>query len=204
MKESSILTSAGCTQSRNYKRKTLDCPSQSVYISLQPSPTSSHTEHKLRRLSGLSEGSDALYDMINNDRGVYLHGVWEHIIPPVNTDDIVGKWFACIYDSKKSRKSGIQLIFGHLISHEVINKDIKINIDCCKPYSQNTNNNLIEEIPKGPNGTPADVWLFNIFNIIAGLLEAKYEGNNKWDIKNIRSVVDVFMNAKNINRAQFM
>ena len=30
---------------------------------------------------------------------------------------------------------------------------------------------------------------------IAGPLEAKYEGNNKWDIKNIRSVVDVFMNA---------
>ena len=108
----------------------------------------------------------------------------------------------CLYDSKKSRKSGIQLIFGRLISREVINKDIKINIDCCKPYSQNTNNNLIEEIPKGPNWTPADVWLFNIFDVIAGPLEAKYEGN-KWDIKNIRSVA-VFMNAKNINRAQFM
>ena len=32
---------------------------------------------------------------------VYLHGVWENILPPVNTDDIVGKWFAYIYDSKK-------------------------------------------------------------------------------------------------------
>ena len=53
----------------------------------------------------------------------------EHILPPVNTDDIVGKWFACIYECKKSRKSGIQLIFGRLISREVINKDIKINID---------------------------------------------------------------------------
>ena len=104
--------------------------------------------------------------MINNDIGVYLHGVWEHILPPVNTDDIVGKWFVCIYGSKKSRKSGIQLIFGRLISREVINKDIKINIDCCKPYSQNTNNNSIEEIPKGTNGRPADVWLFNIFDII--------------------------------------
>ena len=46
-------------------------------------------------------------------------------------------------------------------------------------------------------------WL-TFFDIIAGPLEAKYEGNNKWDFKNIRSVVDVFMNAKNINRAQFM
>ena len=54
----SILTTAGCTQSRRNKRKTLDCPSQSVYISLQPSPTSPHTEHRLRRLRGLSEDSD--------------------------------------------------------------------------------------------------------------------------------------------------
>ena len=158
MKESSehsvsILTSVGCTQ------KTFDCPSQSVYISLQPSPTSPHTEHKLRRLRGLSEDSvdDTLFDMINDDIGVYFHGVWENILPPVNTDDIVGKWFACIYDSKKFRKSGSQLIFGCLINREMINKDRKINIDCCKHYSLNTTNDLIEEIPKRPNGTPGDV-----------------------------------------------
>ena len=82
----------------------------------------------------------------------------------------------------------------------MINKDIKVNIDCCKHYSQNRNNDLIEEIPKRPNGTPGDVWLF----IIVDSLEAKYEGNNKWDIKNIRSVLDVFTKAKDINRAQFM
>ena len=46
----SILTSAECTN----KRKPLDCPSKSVYISLQPAPTSPHAEHKLRRLRGLS------------------------------------------------------------------------------------------------------------------------------------------------------
>ena len=42
--------------------------------------------------------------MINDDIGVYLHGVWENILPPVNTDDIAGKCFACIYDSKKNPK----------------------------------------------------------------------------------------------------
>ena len=86
----------------------------------------------------------------------------------------------------------------------MINKDIKVNIGCCKPYSQNTNNYLFEEILKRQNGTPGDVWLFNMFDIIAGPLEAKYEGNNIWGIKNIRSVPDVFTKAKDINRAQFM
>ena len=42
-----------------------------------------------------------------------------------------------------------------------------------------------------------------MFDIIAGPFEAKSEGNNKWDIKNIRSVLDV-MEAKDVNMAQFM
>ena len=83
MKESSehsVLISAGCTQSRKNKWKTF-FPSQSVYISLQPSLTSPHTEHKLRRLRGFlvrTQDDDNLFDMINDEK-VYIYMVFGKI-----------------------------------------------------------------------------------------------------------------------------
>ena len=68
----------------------------------------------------------------------------------------------------------------------------KWQVDCCKPYNIVLNEKIIEEVPKLSDGSPGDLWLFDVHEIISLVPNVSYNGRGKWNIGDIENIIDLF------------
>ena len=107
---------------------------------------------------------------------LYMRDVWEKINPPVIEKDRCGKWFYVIYGVKVLRKP--RLFIGKLTRRVLWDAECptsEIELDCLKPPVK-TNETELEEVP---DHLEYDIGVFSAYNIIAGPLNARFNGNKK-------------------------
>lgn len=118
---------------------------------------------------------------------------WYSLSPPTQEKDIVGKWFAGIWATKKSKK----LCIGRLMKRFLDDEDGKvtaIELSCLKPRVGLTT--IMEETP---SHLP-DIAIFKVEDIIDGPIRALPLKGKKWDIQDYDSIFSYFQEVSKLDR----
>jgi len=123
-----------------------------------------------------------------------LKEFWKSISPPIAEADVVQKWYAVIYTTK--RKS--YLYIGKALNRFLVDENgpvESLNIDCCLIPSVG-NTDVLDLLP--PN-QPCDVSSFPLANIIQRVSVEPLRGR-KWKVHNYNKVKSFYDNVVNIDR----
>ena len=142
-----------------------------------------------------SEEGTGESDEEEEDERMSMERCWECINPPIPESDIVGKWFACIYKSKKCANLFIGKATKRFLSDDINGYTCALEIDCLRQKFGVTDNIFQEYDVAG-----ADVEIFPIQNIIYGPLKAKFLGARKWDFGQYHEIRKLFEKVKKMDR----
>ena len=124
-----------------------------------------------------------------------LKAFWSNISPPTTQDQIVGKWYAAIYE-EKNRKS---MCIGRATQRFLTEKDgtvTHLELDCLKP--QVGNGNMLESYPDGQS----DVWMFELKDVFGGKLACTIPTcKRRWIFPDINKARAYFNQIQDVDRA---
>ena len=134
-----------------------------------------------------SESEDELCHPVLNAKAK-LQATWKRLNPPVKENQILGKWYAIIYASKRSSMLFVAKVLRRFL-HDENSQTQSLEIKCLKPKvgSGTTLEDTPDHLP--------DISLFALSDVIAGPLEVvPLKGSAKFDVPNMR----VLSNIKNL------
>ena len=89
-----------------------------------------------------------LLDHVNGDASKTLLETWCHLSPPIKESEIMGKWFAGIYETKRSKSLCIGQFMKQFLKDE--NGDVDaIEMRCLKPKVGLST--VMEDTPRSPS-----------------------------------------------------
>lgn len=133
----------------------------------------------------------------NGDASKKLLETWCCLSPPIKESEIVGKWFAGIYESGRSRRLCIGQILKRFLKDE--NGDVDaIEMRCLKPKV-----GLSTIMEDTPDHLP-DIGIFKIHDVIGGPLEVLPLRGKKWDVPNYERIAALFREVSGLNREHVM
>ena len=110
-----------------------------------------------------------------NNATKYMNSVWRSLNPPIKEEEIVGKWYACVYGEKKKQTLYIAKINMRYL-FDVDGPTTDLFMSCLKPGVGSTT--ILEESPEDLT----DEGKFPIYNVIAGPLNVLPIKGRKWEI----------------------
>ena len=121
-----------------------------------------------------------------------LVSLWGGLSLPTNKENLIQKWFGCIYEKfskpKHSKKQNIYIgkILRMLLSDENGNP-YAVEVESLKLKAGS--GTILESVPEhlGRN-----ISIFPLYNIIAGPLEVLPMKSNEWNVTNYENVKEVF------------
>ena len=118
---------------------------------------------------------------------------WEFLNPPTNESEVIGKWFACIYNTKR----GPNLFVGKALNHFLYNEnDHAAGLELsCLQQELGTTDNIIREHTVGE-----DIGTFAVHNTICGPLKGVFLGGDKWEFPQYAEVRTIFERVRKVNR----
>ena len=130
-----------------------------------------------------------------------MEKTWSYLNPPTKECDVVGKWFACIYDTKR----GPNLFIGKALTRFLYDENghaAGVEIDCLQQKLGTVDSILRETKNVTQNGrtTGEDVDTFAAHNVICGPLKAEFLGGNKWEFPQYPLIRTLFERVKKMNR----
>uniref|UniRef100_A0A7M5XKL4 Uncharacterized protein n=1 Tax=Clytia hemisphaerica TaxID=252671 RepID=A0A7M5XKL4_9CNID len=140
-------------------------------------------------------------DKENNDPEeqaiVDMQKVWNTIKPPVKEADIIGKWYAVCFQTKRKTSLFVGKICKRFLTEEDGDVD-KVEIRCLKAkIGQGT---TLEDTPQHL----PDIGLFKMEDIIAGPLKATPMKGNKFYVPEYPSVKERFAIVSKLNRNTYL
>lgn len=123
-----------------------------------------------------------------------LNRVWSSINWPVEEDEIVGRWFAVIYNGKRTKTLYIAKANRRFLEDENGSID-KLLMTCLKPKVGLET--LLEDTPKH---LPPDQDMFDPWDIIYGPMMAVNHGTDKFEVPKYEEAKKFFHSVKNIDR----
>ena len=118
---------------------------------------------------------------------------WRHLSPPTQESEILGMWYAGIWENKKTKK----LCIGRLLKRFLHDKDgdvHTIELSCLKPKV-----GLGTIMEETPDHLP-DIALFNLEDIIAGPITALPLKSKKWDICEYHQIALIYEEVCKMDR----
>ena len=148
-----------------------------------------------------SEDDDAIEDDDDDDTMEYedlgpkrmLKKTWESLSPPNKEEDLVGKWYGVIYESKRCSMLFVGKILRRFLHDEEGPVD-SVEIRCMKPKIGS--GTILEDTP----AHCPDVSTFQLTDVIFGPLNVVPLKGNKFDVPEYEKVVEHFNIVKNIER----
>lgn len=148
----------------------------------------------------MSDDSDAINEPTNDEflgdksASEKMVSTWKKLSPPVIEKDIIGKWFAGIYETKKVNYLCIGRLLKRFLDDE--NGDVNsVEMRCLKPKIAGSGT-VMEDTP---DHLP-DIGIFKIYNIIDGPLKVTPLRGKKWDIPNYEKINHFFQEASTLDR----
>ena len=142
-----------------------------------------------------------------------IRKTWNSLSPKVtNEEDLIGKFYAIIYESKKKQKLYVGRIVRRFLDDEGGNVD-KLEILCLKPKVGS--GTVLEDIPQNQRGvlepsssTKNDVVRYtdivSLVNIIAGPLEVEALKGNKFNVPAYEEVRELFDTVAGLDRSVWL
>ena len=125
-----------------------------------------------------------------------LNKVWSSISWPVEENEILGKWFAVIYNGKRTKTLYIAKVNRRFLEDENGSID-KVLLTCLKPkVGLGT---LLEDTPKH---LPPDQGMFDPWDIIYGPMIAVAHGTDKFNVPKYEEAKKFFDSVKNMDRKE--
>ena len=123
-----------------------------------------------------------------------MEGYWRRLNPPIAEEDVIGKWYACIFMHNKSAG----LYIGRL-KRRFLNDQggfvLALELDCLERKLGVTDNILWEAKTK-------DVDVFPVKDVICGPVDMKPLKGGRWECQSYETVVKIFEEVKRFNREQ--
>ena len=130
---------------------------------------------------------------VNVDVSKKLHETWCRLSPPIKESEIVGKWFAGIYETKRSRRLCLGQLMKRFLKDE--NGDVDtIEMRCLKPRV-----GLSTVMEDTPDHLP-DIGIFKIQDVIDGPLEVLPLRVKKWDVPHYERIAAHFREVSDLDR----
>ena len=147
------------------------------------------------------ENISQLNQPLNERQGlIHLRNVWRELNTPVSEKELQGRFFGAIYYADIHKKKKLKLIVGKLLRRYLADVDgptVSVDLDCLE---------LAIGSPKILSDSPThlgkDIDTFDVFNIIAGPLEASFWGGNKWNVPAYPAVVGTFKVVVKLQREE--
>ena len=147
------------------------------------------------------ENISPLNPPLNERQGlIHLRNVWSELNSPVSEKELQGRFFGAIYYADMHKKKKPKLFVGKLLRRYLADVDgptVSVDLDCLE---------LAIGSPKILSEPPAhlgkDIGTFDVFNIIAGPLEASFRGGNKWNVPAYPAVVETFKVVLKLQREE--
>ena len=129
---------------------------------------------------------------------LYLKDIWEHVNPPNREVDLQGKFFGVVWEWEDGKKTSF--LVGQVkrrFLHDVDGSVLSLEIDCLKP-ALSTATELFEY----PDHDKKDVYKFDIWDVVAGPLEAEFKSSRKWSIPTYPLAVQAYEKVLKLNRKE--
>ena len=126
----------------------------------------------------------------------YLKGVWHELNPPTSEGDLVGRFYAAIYNDTRSKRP--LLYIGRVkrrFLRDAGGPATEITLDCLS-LAVATDTVLKEP----PSHLPRDIGEFHVANIIAGPVDATLLNSGKWSIPSYPDIAKFFSLASKLDR----
>ena len=151
-----------------------------------------------------SEEEDALGkidDDVNEDADLEpeykLKLTWESLSPPNKEEDLIGKWYGVIYESKRSSMLFVGKILRRFL-HDAEGPVDSIEIRCLKPKTGS--GTILDDTP---SHSP-DISTFQLTDVIYGPLNVVPVKGNKFDVLEYEDLVEHFNVVKIIQRSDII
>ena len=112
--------------------------------------------------------------------------------PPNKEEDIVEKWYACIYETKN--KNHLYKAVRRYMD-DIDGPATGLEIECLKPYVGT--GNILESVPEH---LERDFNIFHIFNVIDGPLDVVPLKDGKWEITSYQYLKEKFQECQYLDR----
>ena len=134
---------------------------------------------------------------IQNAATEKLQRTWSSLNPPVQEREVVGKWYAGIYEGKKGKK----LCIGRLARRFLEDKDGEVDgieMRCLKPKV-----GLGTVMEDTPDHLP-DIGIFKMYDITDGPLDIVPLKGNKWDVPDYDVIYEHFKEVSALDRRDLL
>ena len=132
--------------------------------------------------------------MESEDEDDRLVSFWKSLNPPKKEEELVQKWYGCIYRSKKKD----HLYVGKAVRHFLSDNNgvvTGLEVECLKPHVGT--DNILESVP---DHLGHDVDIFEVHNIIDGPLDVIHLKSGKWEIPSYQNLKERFARCIKIDR----
>ena len=120
---------------------------------------------------------------------------WKSINPPVKEDDIVGKWYGVIYETKRSSRLFVAKVVRRFLSDHSGPAE-SLEMRCLKPRVGSET--ILEDTP----AHLADLSVFSIQDIICGPLNVMPLKGAKFDVPDLNDLVEHYKLVAKLNRQE--
>ena len=166
-----------------------------VYNAVYSSSSESEEENTLESEETDETDGSMGADGCGSDVTDQLKAFWSNISPPTTQDQIVGKWYAAVYEENKKKA----MCVGRAKQRFLNEKDgtvTHLELDCLKP--QVGNGCTLESYPDGQS----DVWMFELKDVFGGPLACTIPTcKHQWIFPDINKAKAYFDQIKDVDRA---
>lgn len=151
-------------------------------------------EEKVEESETCTESSDESCTG-ENESDVTQVACWEALKPPTTEKELIGKFFACIYPTKKGPNLYVGRLTRRFLSNDEDGYPCALEIDCLQQKY-----GVTDCIFKEYDIAGADVEVFPIHNIVCGPLKCSFLGSKKWNFPQYKEFRQLFEKVKKDDR----
>ena len=144
----------------------------------------------------MEESSEEDEDDEDGDEMALL-SLWKWLSPPTEEEEIVGKWFALVYESKKKSYVYVGKALKRFLQ-DVNGLAIGLEMNCLKPKIGS--GDVLESYDVGQE----DIAVVKLSNIISGPLSVTPLRHGKWQINGYSGIINTFDRVKKLDRESLL
>lgn len=123
--------------------------------------------------------------------------LWKGLGPPTDEKEIIGKWYAAIYEYEEKEKKKNHLYIGRALNRFLYDENgvpTGLRLDCLRLHVGSGT-----EFQSNPDHLK-DISVFPVKNIIDGPVRVLPKRGDKWDIPEYPSICNRYHNCEDIDR----